>query len=94
MLHKSESPEAPYRANRAQSTDPGKWIDAESRPAPNVIQLPRIEVGIEPGRHHGWDIIARRRGRTVLHDRCVAVLSVAECEAAELAQLRGWRLAT
>ena len=58
-----------------------------------VIQLPSIYVGIEPGRYHGWDIVARRFGRIVLHDRCVAVLSVAECEAAELAQFRGWRLA-
>ena len=74
-------------------TGPGKQTETESRPLPNVIQLPRVEVGIEPGRHHGWNIVARRRGRIVLHDRCVADLSVAECEAAELAQLRGWRLA-
>lgn len=59
-----------------------------------VIQLPSIYVGIEPARHHGWNIVARRRGRIVLHDRCVALLSVAVCEAAELAQLRGWRLAS
>ena len=88
---KRTSPRMPPRARKKSEQFTN---EPDSRPSSKVIQLPAICVGVEPGRYHGWDIVARRCGRTVLYDRCVAVLSVAECEAAQLAQLRGWRLAS
>ena len=54
-----------------------------------VRRLPPVLVSIEPGRWHGLDIVSRC-GRERRRHIAIALRSVAEREADELARKRGW----
>ena len=93
---KMRNPAAAETANRASTrADPGKWIDAESRPSPNVIQLPTVVVAVEADADaHGWHVRARQGGRLVYYRHAFGLLSIANREAAELSRRREfWWLA-
>lgn len=90
------NPAAAETANRASSrADPGNRIDAESRPSPNVIQLPTVVVAVEADADaHGWHVRARHCGRLTYHRQSFGVLSDARREADALVATRGWQLAS
>lgn len=90
----------PYKKPPGVATPSGLNIVHFSRPdnqedkqSSNIFQLPSPIVDVEPGHFHGWDIVARQSGRLVFHKTSVALLSVAQDEAARLSGERNWRMA-
>lgn len=65
----------------------------ESTIASDLFQLPLPFVTVEANPFHGWRLAVRRGDRTRFGRYAVALLSVAEDEAAALADERGWGLA-